>query len=215
MKQTGGTSPGVAGGALRFLKRSPGSLKGLRRSITALVLVMLCSFSHDLLSADSDVPREYQIKAAFLCNFAKFIEWPASALSNGNSPIVIGVFGKNPFADELEKLARDKTINGHPLIVKRLQNPEELRACHLVFAGVGDAKRLPELFTALRDSSVLTVGESQQFGELGGMINFVLEGDKVRFEIDVDSASRAGLKINAQLQKLARAVHGVPEMGRK
>jgi hypothetical protein len=128
---------------------------------------------------------------------------------------VIGVSGKTPLADELEKLVKDKAVNGHPLLVKRAQNPEELRACHVVFVGVGDAKRIPEIFMVLKYSSVLTVGESQQFGELGGMINFVLEGDKVRFEIDVDSASRAGLKINAQLQKLARAVHGVPEMGRK
>jgi hypothetical protein len=134
---------------------------------------------------------------------------------NCATPIVIGVFGKTPLADELEKLVKGKTINLHPLTVKRSENPEELRACHLIFAGAGDAKSLPELFTALKDSSVLTVGESQQFSELGGMINFILEGDKVRFEIDIDSAGRAGLKINAQLQKLAMTVHGAREMGRK
>ena len=212
VKQKKGRGPGAAGKTVSSFEDSA-FLKATWGRIRVLVLVMLFPCSQALLGAEP--VREYQIKAAFLYNFAKFVEWPASALANGNSPIVIGVLGKNPLGDELEKVVKGKTVNGHPLIVKRSPKLEELQSCHLIFAGAEEEKRLPELFAALRDSSVLTVGESQQFGELGGMINFVLEGDKVRFEIDVEVAGRVGLKINAQLQKLAKAVHGAREMGRK
>jgi hypothetical protein len=214
MKREKGTRPGIGGRAVSFFEGTA-SLKAAWGRVAALILALLSPCSHALLGAEPDVSKEYQIKAAFLYNFAKFVEWPASALANGNSPMVICVLGKNPFGDELEKLVKGKSVNGHPLIVKRSPKLEEVQRCHLIFAGAGEEERLPEWFAALRDSSVLTVGESQQFGELGGMINFVLEGDKVRFEIDVETAGRAGLKINAQLQKLARAVRGTREIGRK
>jgi uncharacterized protein DUF4154 len=166
------------------------------------------------LLAGSSVSKEYQVKAAFLYNFAKFVEWPSGVMPNGTSPIVIGVFGKNPFGEELERLVSGRTINEHPVQVRQAQAAEELRSCHLVFVSAAEGKRLPELFAALKGASVLTIGESGKFSELGGTINFVLEGDKLQFEIDGDSASRAGLRISAQLLKLAKTVRGAREIGR-
>jgi len=178
------------------------------------LLVPLLAGAQERLLAESSVSKEYQVKAAFLYNFAKFVEWPSAVIPTGTSPIVIGVFGKNPFGEELEKLVRNKTINEHPVQVRQGQTPEELRSCHLVFVSAAEGKRLPELFAALKGSNVLTVGESGKFGELGGIINFVLEREKLQFEIDGDSASRAGLRISSHLLKLAKTVRGAREIGR-
>ena len=165
--------------------------KAVLRTFIFGFLVPLLAGSQQQLLAESSVSKEYQVKAAFLYNFAKFVEWPSAVNPTGTSPIVIGVFGKNPFGEELEKLVRNKTINEHPVQVRQGQTPEELRSCHLVFVSAAEGKRLPELFAALKGTNVLTVGESGKFGELGGIINFVLEREKLQFEIDGDSASRA------------------------
>lgn len=157
-------------------------------------------------SADSAVSKEYQIKAAFIYNFTKFVEWPARSFPDTNSPIVIGVMGHNPFADELEKIAKDHTVNGRGILVKNLTSAAEAETVHLLFINAGDEDRWYEAFKSLRKSAILTVGESERFAQLGGIINFTRQGDKVRLEINLEPMEEAGLKINAQLLKLATVV---------
>ncbi len=177
-----------------------------------LLFSLVLTGNEQSLKADDTVSTEYQVKAAFLYNFPKFVQWPASAIPKRSSPIIIGVFGANPFGDELDRLVKDRTINEHPIEIKQSRKPDELRSCHLVFVSQGEGKRLPELFAALKGASVLTVGESAKFADLGGIINFVVEAGKLRFEIDGDSASRARLRISAQLLKLAKTVRGAREV---
>jgi len=198
-------------GDLRFQTESS---KTRSKSTWLWLLLLLLTGTCDLLGAENAVSKEYQVKAAFLYNFSKFVEWPAAVMPQGASPIVVGVFGKNPFGAELEKLVRDKTINEHPIKIRQPQTPEDLRSCHMVFVSDEEGKRLPELLAALKGASVLTVGESQKFAELGGIINFVQEDGKLRFEINGDSAVSAGLRISAQLLKLAKTVRGAREIGR-
>jgi len=198
-------------GAFRF--RSASSKTCPKIALLWLPLLLLTG-SPEPLGAETAVTKEYQVKAAFLYNFGKFVEWPAAVMPQGTSPIVVGVFGKNPFGAELEKLVRDKTINEHPIKIRQPQTPEDLRSCHMVFVSEEEGKRLPELLAALKGASVLTVGESQKFAELGGIINFVQEDGKLRFEINGDSAVSARLRISAQLLKLAKTVRGAREIGR-
>jgi hypothetical protein len=149
-------------------------------------------------------PSEYQLKAAFLFNFAKFVEWPEEAFSAPDAPMVIGVLGENPFGEHLEQTIRGKTINNRPLVVKELRSQAEARGCHIVFIGSSEKTRLPEVFESLRGASVLTVGETERFTEAGGMINFVLDGGKIRFQVNDTAAKSARLKISSKLLSLAQ-----------
>jgi hypothetical protein len=157
-------------------------------------------------AADAASNKEDQIKAAFVYNFTKFVEWPAASFPEKDAPIVMGVFGKNPFGQELHEAIKDRKVNGRALALRTIHRLEDIRAVHLLFIPAAADAQLAEVTEKLKGASVLTVGESDAFANAGGMIRFVLEGDKVRFEINMDSAEQAGLKISAQLQKLARAV---------
>jgi hypothetical protein len=147
---------------------------------------------------------EYQLKAAFLYHFAQLVDWPARAFAGPNSPMVIGVLGQNPFGHHLEATIRGKSVNGHPLEIKEFQTLAEVtNGCHVLFIGTSEKKQLPEIVAALRGTSVLLVGEMDRFIEGGGMINFVLDGAKIRFQINDAAAQRAGLKMSSKLLSLA------------
>ena len=153
--------------------------------------------------ARAQAPTEYQIKAAFLFNFAKFVQWPERAFAQASSPMVIGVLGDNPFHDDLARTVRDKAVDEHPLVVREFRSPAEATNCHILFICTSEKERLPGILGALKGTSVLTVGEMERFTELGGMINFVLQGTKTRFQINNEAAARAGLKISSKLLNLA------------
>jgi uncharacterized protein DUF4154 len=148
-------------------------------------------------------PTEYQIKAAFLFNFAKFVQWPPQAFAAGTSPLVIGILGENPFHDDLARTIQGKTVDEHPVVIKEFLSPAQATNCHVLFISTSEKTRLPEIIQSLKGASVLTVGEMDRFTETGGMINFILEGTKIRFQINKDAAARAGLKISSKLMNLA------------
>ena len=183
------------------------SINMLKRTAALLALaVAACLLAGLAESRAAQVPatKEYQIKAAFLFNFTKFIEWPAGCFADSNSPIVIGVIGKDPFGSELQDAVQGRKINGRSIVLKTIESIEQARAVHLLFIPSTEESQAALVLKGLGTSSVLTVGESEQFVSNDGIIHFVLEGDKVRFEINANSADRARLKISAQLQKLAR-----------
>lgn len=199
---------------LRFVKenlvagvcrRQPGSKlrfeETTRFGATLMLLLSLLLASSS--SAQPAQPSEYQVKAAFIFNFAKFIEWPAATFANEKSPLYIGVLGDNPFGADLERFIRDKTINDHPLTMRECPTLEEAKKCHILFISASEKKRLPEIFKTLQGANVLTVSETDGFTEMGGMVNFVSEGNKIRFQINDGSAKSAGLKVSAKLLSLA------------
>lgn len=149
-------------------------------------------------------PTEYQIKAAFIYNFARFVEWPAEAFASTNSPMVIGVLGKNVFEDSLERTIDGKAIKGHPLQFKAFNSPEEATNCHVLFISTSEKNRLPKILARLQGTSILTVTENTDtFTANGGMINLVIVEDKVRFQINNDAAKKSGLIISSKLLSLA------------
>ncbi len=153
--------------------------------------------------AQNRPPSEYQIKAAFLYNFAKFVEWPPRAFAGPQAPIIVGVLGKNTFGDDLERTIRDKTVNNHPLEFKAFHSATEATNCHILFISASEKDHLPKILKSLRGASVLTVSETDRFIETGGMINFVIEDSKIRFQINDDAAKQAGLTISSKLLSLA------------
>jgi YfiR/HmsC-like len=171
--------------------------------IFPVLLMFVPSFPAGL-RADSAISKEYQVKAAFLYNFTKFVEWPAQRLPTTEKPIVIGIFGSNPFGGELEKLVQNRKVNGHGFTVVGVTAASDLASIHLLFVPLGEEARLgKQTMAQVEAAGILTVGESDQFTALGGVITFVTEVDKVRFRIDQEATARAGIKISAQLLNLA------------
>jgi hypothetical protein len=155
-------------------------------------------------------PREYEIKAAFIYNFTKFIEWPARSFPDAQSPFVIGVLGESPCAEALEQLVKDRKLNGRTIVVRRIAEAQALGRLQILFVGSAQEVEFETLLPTIATDPILTVGESPTFASMGGTINFVRQDDKVRLEINRRSAEQSGLKISAQLLKLATVVREEP-----
>jgi hypothetical protein len=154
-------------------------------------------------AAAAEPSREYLIKAAFLYNFAKFTRWPADSFSDGSTPLRVCVFGEDPFGVALESIA-DKTIRGREVSVRRIESVEVGTACHLLFISASEAARLPGILDSLRGRPVLTIADMPGFARSGGIINLKTnQNEKIRFEINVGIAKRAGLRFSSKLLKLA------------
>ena len=149
---------------------------------------------------------EYQVKAAFLFNFAKFVEWPADAFSSADAPLQICVLGRDPFGHEFEEMIADKTVNGHRIEVIHPSGVPQATSCQIIFVAASEKQQVREILRGLRGASVLTVGDSAGFARMGGIINFVLDDSRVRFEVNVKAAERAHLKVSARLLTVAKLI---------
>jgi len=192
-KPRGEANPVIA--AQRFMRSRAISILGL-----SLIWLLLAGGDG---RAQESPPTEYQLKAAFLFNFAKFVEWPPAAFAEATSPIVLGILGENPFGDALERTIRDKTINNRRLEIKPFPSSAAATNCHILFISTSEKARLPEILAGLRGASVLTVGETDRFTETGGMINLFRQGNKIRFQINEVAAGSVGLKVSSKLLRLA------------
>lgn len=193
-----------------YHKRLPGQCAVGRRLLMMkgmVLLLLLVSTSGGMCTqAQAQALDEYQVKAALLFNFIKFVEWPADAFSDDSAPIVVGVVGNDPFGGALDQAVNGKFIRGRQVVARRLRGDQDLRACHLLFISSSERKRLPQILASLSGASVLTLSEIRQANQPGGIINFILEADKVRFEINTGMAEQARLKISSKLLALARTV---------
>jgi len=182
--------------------------------LLSLCLMLACSvFTHGAPAAEPIVD-EYQVKAAFLFNFAKFVEWPTEAFSDPNAPLVITVFGEDPFNGSLEAV-KGKLVNNRKLTIRRVKDIQDIGKSNVLFVSPSAKKDLARILETLQGQSVLTVGEDGVFTQCGGIINFVKEDNRVRFEVNVSAAERAGLKISSRLLALARIVKSLPQGGGK
>ena len=153
--------------------------------------------------AAQEVSKEYRVKAAFLYNFVKYVEWPAHAATG---PIVICVAGRNPFGNLLADTVRGETVAGRTLDARVILEPEA--GCHVIFVPSG--ANAPAYLRSARSAPALTVGEANDFIEQGGLVRFYLDGGTVRFEINREAADRSGLRISSRLLQLARIVTAPP-----
>lgn len=169
-----------------------------------VAFALLFSSAQDLCA--QSVSKEYQVKAVFLFNFSQFIEWPPGALPAGQSPLIIGVLGEDPFGSSLDELVRGERVSNHPLVVKRFRQVAEITACHILFVSQSEAKQLDQIFAYLKGRNILTVGEAENFALRGGMIRFVTENNKVRFRINLEAARDANLTISSKLLRAAEIV---------
>ena len=185
--------------------------KGLRiqKAIRATFwTIALATVNAPLHLAAQDALLQSRIKAAYLFNFAKFVDWPTQALPEATSPIIVGLLGKDVFEGELERSVSAKSINGRPLVIRRFPEGEDFRSCHILFISPSEKRRVPQILERLKGTSVLTVSEIEQFSALGsgGMITFFRQQNTIKFEINLDNAEKAGLKISSKLLQVAKVI---------
>jgi hypothetical protein len=178
----------------------------LLRHATILLglLTSLVVTSRGALQAADQPVSEYQVKAAFLLNFTKFIDWPPAALPDDGSPFSVCILGNDPFGRALDLIVDGETVNARKLVIQRLRRPPAAKACQVLFVGKSE-KDVPQLLSGL-DPGILTVGEGDRFLREGGMISFVIESRRVRFDINRKKTDNAGLKVSSKLLSVARAV---------
>jgi hypothetical protein len=162
------------------------------------------------LHAQAPAFDEYQVKAAFLYNFAKFVEWPPGTFAASTDPIGICIIGENPFGSTLESMVQGKKIGGRPFAVRSLTDIQFAKRCQILFIGAGEWKRARLVLDAVKGSPVLTVGETGDFTASGGVIAFQLEGPRVRIQIALEPAERAKLRISSKLLSLAEIAKRQP-----
>jgi hypothetical protein len=172
----------------------------------AWVLAAWLSLGGPDLPAQTAVSKEYQVKAAFLFNFIQFVEWPPAAFPEKATPLVIGVLGEDPFKGFLGEMLRDEQVGKRPLRIEYYRRGEEIQQCHILFISNSESRRLEQVLGKLKNRSILTVGESESFAANGGMINFIMEGSKIRFRINNEAARAASLTISSKLLRLAEVV---------
>jgi hypothetical protein len=170
------------------------------RIVTATCLIVTVAFSF-ASPAQSAPASEYQVKAAFLFNFAKFVAWPAHAFPDANSPYVIGVLGRDPFGSYLDDTVRGEHINNRPLVIRRYHNQTEINNCHVLFISRSESDRLDQIVAALKNRTLLIVTDTDG-GNGGVIIRFVTEGNRIRFKIDAEAAKAANLTISSKLLRL-------------
>jgi hypothetical protein len=147
--------------------------------------------------------NEYQVKAAFILNFARFIEWPSDAFYDGDT-LAIGVIGDDPFGNSIDQIVSRGVANGHRLVVRRMKWGDNLRSCQILFVSSSERKRLGQILDSLRGSSVLTISDLSEFNRSGGMIKFFIQDNKVLFEINSTATTRARLKVSSKLLALSK-----------
>jgi len=158
-----------------------------------------------LPTAYAQAPQEYAVKAGFLYNFPKFVEWPAGALPGAN--FALCVVGADPFEGALDKL-NGKLVGGRPLVVQRYSAADALGRCQILFVSDSERRRMGQILAAIGNSPVLLVGEMENFTRLGGMIQFVTTDKGIQFEVNIETARQHGLKFSARLLQLASTVIG-------
>jgi hypothetical protein len=179
----------------------------LAKALTLVALLGLLFGSPRVFSAEA-VVMEYQVKLAFLMNFAKYVDWPASSFPASDTPISIGLYGEDKFGNLLKQATDGKAIAGRRIVTQRTGAADNLGDYHILFISDSEAQNLGELLSRIKGLPVLTVGETEQFLTEGGVINFVKKEGKVRLEINLAAARNGKLDISSKLLSVADAVVG-------
>jgi hypothetical protein len=176
-------------------------------AITAVVLAALVLSR--IAGAQSGEPTEYEVKAAFLFNFTKFVEWPASSFEDSHSPIVLGILGEDPFGDSLARIIAGQKVQGRSLIIRKKHFGDDLRLCHVLFVSSSEREHRAQILGSIPSASVLTVSDMEGFAAAGGVMQFVTQDSRVRFIVNLDAVAQNRLHFSAKLLALAQVIgHG-------
>lgn len=200
--------------AVGSVRAGTGPAGRLRATVAALAFALLAAMCAAPGNASGAEPGaeaiERQVKAAYLSKFAGYIEWPPQAFANGDSPIVIGILGDEGMAADVAQMVAGRSIQGRPVRVLALKRDEAVAGLHMLFIGRGYGQRMDELLASARGAPLLTVTEADDGLARGGMINFVVIGGRVRFEVAYKAAASNSVRVSARLLAAASRVTGAP-----
>jgi hypothetical protein len=182
----------------------------VKKVVVAAILAALLSLGANARSVQTGKPVEYEVKAAFLYNFSKFVKWPAATLRN-RTEFTICVIGRDPFGTSLDMLLAGETVDGKKVVARRISGSADTATCEIAFISISEERRLKEILATLAKANTLTVSDIPQFAQRGGMIEFILSGNKVRFDINQTPADKAGLMLGSDLLRVAVSVKRNPE----
>jgi len=191
---------------------TPARLVSRPRRAAALLVLALSAFavfmSLDTRAAEARAKpiREYDLKAAFLFNFAQFVEWPPEAFPEASTPFVICVLGDDPFGKSLDEIVANEAIRNRKIVVQRHRDVQEISICHILYVGASETPRVSHILPALLERHILTVGETDFFTTHSGIIQFRLSENRLRLRINVEAARMAKLSISSQLLRQAEIV---------
>jgi hypothetical protein len=195
-------------------KLSPtGPATGTSPSLTVLTLIICSILPIPQLAGAQQSPSEYEVKAAYLFNFGRFIEWSDKSMPAKEGAFEICVLGQDPFGATLDTTLAGTSLKGKSVAAKRILKSQDINSCRILFISSSEDGRLKEILDTLQNSNVLTVSDIPGFSQRGGMIQFVVQGSKVRFEINLGSAEEAGLSVSSELLKVATNVRRNPHPG--
>ncbi len=193
----------------------------ISRSIAGILVLLGCLLISDVQSSTQSAQyKEYEVKAAFIYNFLKFVDWPEEKMTDSKE-IIIGIIGENPFGPATD-VFKDKKVDDRNVILKcfegldkikempekdRTANEEAIKKCHLLFICPSEHKQVLEIIDITGKNGILTVGDTEGFTKAGVTINFLIEENKIRFNINLTAAEKSGLKIRSQLLRLAKKVY--------
>jgi hypothetical protein len=172
--------------------------------VIILLILSLMIWIPDIYAEDAK-PGEYQVKAAFIYNFAKFVEWPADSFVHKSDDMNLCILGNDPFGSDLNPF-QGEIIGNKRLTIKHVKAAQPLKECHILFVSKSEKKQLSKIVNTLKGASILLIGDTDGFAQQNIIINFYVEENKVRFEINTDAAKQARLNISSKLLKLARIV---------
>lgn len=178
----------------------------LGRTLQALLCAALCLTAFPRRACAAEAPTEYQVKAVFVYNFSRFVEWPPQTFTAPNVPFVIGILGTDPFGGRLDEAVRGEQIDQHPLLIRRYRSVDEVRDCQILYIDRSAGPDLGQILAALDHRSTLTVSDVDGSSQRGVMIQFTNENNRIRLRINVESARAAGLTISSKLLRPAEIV---------
>jgi hypothetical protein len=181
--------------------------RGLRMAGWFLFALVAGALFCNIAPAQSDQPSAYEVKAAFLFNFTKFVEWPENAFVDPRAPIVIGVIGDDPFGESLVRIVAGQKAQGRGIEIAKYRYGDNLRRCHVLFISASERQRRAPILASLQEASVLTVSDIDGFAEAGGAIQFVVQENRVRFVVNLEVATQSKLRVSAKLLALARVIN--------
>lgn len=175
----------------------------LRTFISAVLVAWLAVVGNSMALAAED-SLEYSVKAAYLLKFGGFIDWPPRTFTAPDEAFVIGVLGEDPFGYVLDQIAASHTVQGRPVSLRRFSRIDQVSGVHVLYIAPSEKERMPAIAAGLEGKGILIVADA---GVPGAMVNFVVDNNRVRFDIDLGKAERAGLKVSSKLLSVARTVH--------
>jgi YfiR/HmsC-like len=176
-----------------------------------LLAALVCLAAARFAAGQAGGSSEYQVKAAFLFHFAQFVDWPPETFKDAGSPLTYCTIGEDPFSGALDQSLSGKTIGTRPLRIQHLKPAQATQNCQVLFIGASETRKFSEIMASASGRPILTVGETEHFAADGGVIGFCVEANKIRFEVNLEAAEKANLKISARLLALAKTVIGNPK----